>query len=103
MAMFDQVLVARLGDTEIARAPEQETVTLEGSVYFPLDSVRFELLRETATRTRCPWRGEAIYYDVVDGTRISADAAWSYPQPGRKAKRIVGFVSFWKEVETSPA
>tara|TARA_E500000318_G_scaffold16735_1_gene17028 strand:+ start:638 stop:949 length:312 start_codon:yes stop_codon:yes gene_type:complete len=103
MVMFDQVLVARFGDTEVARAPEQETVTVEGSVYFPPDSVRFELLRETGTRTRCPWRGEAIYYDVVDGTRISEGAAWSYPQPSRKAKRIAGFISFWKEVETGPA
>ena len=100
--MFDQVLVARFGETEIARAAERDTVTVEGSVYFPPDSVRFELLRESATRTRCPWRGEAIYYDAVDGARVSADAAWSYRQPGRKAKRIAGFVCFWKEVETGP-
>lgn len=100
--MFDQVLVARLGETEIARALERDTVTVEGAVYFPPDSVRFELLRETGTRTRCPWRGEAVYYDVIDGTRTSPDAAWSYPRPGRKAKRIAGYVSFWKEIETRP-
>lgn len=100
--MFDQVLVARFGETEIARAAERDTVTVEGSVYFPPDSVRFELLRKTATRTRCPWRGEAVYYDVVDEMRVSPDAAWSYPRPGRKAKRIAGFISFWKEVEIGP-
>lgn len=100
--MFDQILVARLGGLEIARAPERDTVMIEGSVYFPPDSVNFELLRQTETRTRCPWRGEAVYYDVVAGDRTVADAAWSYPAPGRKAKRIAGYVSFWKEVETAP-
>lgn len=100
--MFDQVLVARFGETEIARALERDTVTVEGSVYFPPNSVRFELLRETPARTRCPWRGEAVYYDIVDGKHISVAAAWSYRQPGRKAKRIAGFVSFWKGVETGP-
>lgn len=97
--MFDQILVARYGQTEIARAPERDTVTLEGSIYFPREFVRSELLRETGTRTRCPWRGAAVYYDVIDRTRIAKDAAWSYTQPGRKAKRIAGYVSFWKEVE----
>ena len=100
--MFDQILVARFGQTEIARAPQRDTVILEGSVYFPPESVRFGLLRETGTRTGCSWRGTAVYYDVIDRTRISRDAAWSYMQPGRKAKRIAGYVSFWKEVEIVP-
>lgn len=100
---FKQDLVARLGETEIARAAESDTVTVEGSVYFPPDSVRFECLKETATRTRCPWRGEAIYYDVSAGERTASDAAWCYPQPRRKAARIAGFISFWKEVVVEPA
>ena len=100
--MFDQILVARFGPTEIARAPQRDTVTVEGSVYFPPRSIRFELLRKTGTRTRCPWRGAAVYYDVIDRKRISRDAAWSYMQPGKKAKRIAGYVSFWKEVDIVP-
>lgn len=101
--MFDQILVATLDGTEIARAPERETLTVEGSVYFPPDSVNFELLTESDLRTRCPWRGEAVYYHVSNGTRTAENAAWSYPSPGRKGKRLAGYVSFWKEVETAPA
>lgn len=100
--MFDQVLVARIGKTEIARAAERETLTIEGSVYFPPDSVRFELLAESDMRTHCPWRGEAIYYDVRDGDRVIENAAWCYPRPTRKAARIRNFVSFWKEVVVEP-
>ncbi|UUX47959.1 DUF427 domain-containing protein [Nisaea acidiphila] len=100
--MFDQVLVARIGDTEIARAAERETLTIEGSVYFPPETVNFELLRESEMRTRCPWRGEALYYDVLDQDRIVTNAAWSYPRPTKKAARIRNFVSFWKEVIVSP-
>ncbi|MBO6561676.1 MAG: DUF427 domain-containing protein [Nisaea sp.] len=100
--MFDQVLVARLGDTEIARASERDTITIEGSVYFPPDSVNFELLKDSGTRTQCPWRGEAVYYDVTAGDRVVESAAWSYPRPTRKAARLRDFVSFWKEVVVEP-
>jgi len=100
--MFDQVLVARLGETELARAAERETLTVEGSVYFPPDSVNFELLRESGMRTRCPWRGEAVYYDVHVGEEVVENAAWSYPNPTRKGSRLKNFVSFWKEVIVEP-
>ncbi|WP_193185073.1 DUF427 domain-containing protein [Nisaea sediminum] len=100
--MFDQVLVARVGDIEVARAAERDTMTIEGSVYFPPDSVNFGLLTQSGTQTRCPWRGEAVYYDVTVGERVVEDAAWSYPQPTRKAERLRDFVSFWKEVVVEP-
>ena len=100
--MFDQVLVARLGDVEVARAAERDTLTIEGSVYFPPDSVNFGLLKESGTRTQCPWRGAAIYYDVTAGGRVVENAAWSYPRPTRKAARLRDFVSFWKEVVVEP-
>lgn len=100
--MFDQILVARLGDTELARAEERDTLTIEGSIYFPRDSVDFERLSESKTRTQCPWRGEAIYYDIQDGDRVLETAAWSYPRPKKKAARLAGYVSFWKEVVVEP-
>ncbi|WP_420402915.1 DUF427 domain-containing protein [Nisaea sp.] len=100
--MFDQVLVARIGDIEIARAAERDTLTIEGSVYFPPDSVDLALLRESGMRTQCPWRGEAVYYDLHAGGRVVENAAWVYPRPTRKASRLKNFVSFWKEVVVEP-
>ena len=50
-------------------AESDETVVVEGNHYFPAESVRWDLLDATATRTTCPWKGEAHYWSVSDGSR----------------------------------
>ena len=49
------------------------------------------------TRTNCPWKGIASYYDIDagNGERIK-DAAWYYPAPKDKAMRIKDHVAFYK-------
>ncbi len=72
---------------------------VEGNVYFPLEAVKREYLRESATHTVCPWKGTASYYTLeVDGER-NPDAAWYYPEPKDAAKEITGRVAFWRGVE----
>ncbi len=79
-------------------AESDETVVVEGNHYFPLGSVRQEYLRESATRTVCPWKGTASYYTIeVDGAR-NEDAAWFYPEPQPAAAAIRDRVAFWKGV-----
>lgn len=85
----------------IAEAAEADTVTMEGSVYFPPSAVSFAHLRPTGTTTRCPWRGVAHYFTVVVGAAENEAAAWSYPSPGRRAARIRGFFAFWKGIEVT--
>ena len=80
----------------VAESPRTETI--EGVAYFPPDTVRWDLLEETATRTGCPWRGVATYYTVRVGDTREVDAAWSYHAPKRRARRIAGWVAFWKGV-----
>jgi uncharacterized protein (DUF427 family) len=80
-------------------ADSADTVVVEGNHYFPLDSRRQEYLRPSRTRTLCPWKGLASYYDVeVDGV-ASPNAAWYYPRPSFLARRIKGRVAFWNGVE----
>lgn len=81
---------------EIARS--DRTVTIENSVYFPPESVRTDMLAESAFRTRCPWKGEARYFSIRVGEAVVEDAAWSYPAPRRRATRIKDWVAFWKDV-----
>ena len=81
-------------DTVIA-----ETVIVEGNHYFPLASVGANLLRESATHTHCPWKGEASYYSVVVGSQVNTDAAWYYPEPSAAAAEIRGRVAFWRGVK----
>jgi uncharacterized protein (DUF427 family) len=82
-------------------AASDETVVVEGNHYFPRKSVRDEVLRESTTTSRCPWKGLASYFSVeVDG-KINEDAAWYYPQPSDPAKNIQDHVAFWKGIEVS--
>jgi uncharacterized protein (DUF427 family) len=79
-------------------ADSNETVVVEGNHYFPLDAVKPEMLRPSATTSRCPWKGTANYYSIeVDGT-VNKDAAWYYAEPLPAAAEIKGRVAFWKGV-----
>lgn len=80
-------------------AESDDTVVVEGNHYFPLGSVREDVLRPSAKQTSCAWKGQASYYSVeVDG-QVNEDAAWFYPEPKPEAARISGRVAFWKGVE----
>ena len=95
-------------------AESDDTVVVEGNHYFPARSLDMELFRPSATRSVCPWKGEASYYDVVvDGadetstdtntdtntdTDINADSAWYYPEPKSAAAEIKDRVAFWRGV-----
>ena len=80
-------------------ASTDETVVVEGSHYFPRDSVRDEYLRESDTHTVCSWKGTASYYTLLVDGQENPDAAWTYPDPEPKAEEIRGRVAFWKGVE----
>lgn len=80
-------------------AESDATILLEGNHYFPPDSVRREYLRESSTRTVCPWKGTAGYYDVVVGDKVNPDAAWYYPEPKEAARQIAGYIAFWRGVQ----
>jgi uncharacterized protein (DUF427 family) len=82
----------------VVLAESDETIVVEGNYYFPPKSLRREYFRESATRTTCPWKGEAHYYTIhVDG-QTNPDAAWYYPRPEDAAKHIEDRVAFWKGV-----
>lgn len=85
--------------TVLAEADEGLVERVEGNVYFPPETVRKELLRESRTQTVCPWKGTAHYYDVVVGEAINQDAAWYYPDPRPAAAEIAGRIALWKGVD----
>ena len=83
-------------------AESDDTVVVEGTHYFPRESVRDGVLRDSPTTSVCPWKGTASYYSVeVDG-QVNRDAAWYYPTPKDAAAEIAGRVAFWKGVEVTP-
>jgi len=80
-------------------AESNETVLIEGSHYFPADAVRSELLRESTTRTVCPWKGRASYHTLMVDGKENRDAAWYYPNPSSAASVVAGRVAFWHGVK----
>jgi uncharacterized protein (DUF427 family) len=79
-------------------AESERYESVEGNVYFPPQSVRREYLRDSSTRTVCPWKGVAHYYSLeVDG-KSNPDAAWYYPEPKAAASKLRDHVAFWRGV-----
>ena len=58
--------------------------------YVPRVDVAPGVLAPSATRTVCPYKGEATYWDVAG----IADGAWSYETPLPEALRAAGHVAF---------
>lgn len=65
--------------------------------YLPQDDVAPGLLQPSATRTTCPFKGEAHYWRLVVDGRTVEDAAWSYPDPVAGCPPLAGLVSFYFE------
>ena len=84
-------------------AESDDTVVVEGNHYFPGDSLHRDRFATSATRTTCPWKGEAHYYDVQVNGETNRDAAWYYPAPKKAAAQIKDRVAFWKGVAVTAA
>ena len=65
--------------------------------YLPLTDVRMDLLRDSETRTSCPYKGEANYYSVELDNELFEDIVWYYKYPVEESSRIAGMVSFYNE------
>lgn len=88
--------------TVLAEAPR--TVRIEGNHYFPPETLRKEHFSESRTKTLCPWKGVASYYDVSVGDDVLYGAAWYYARPTPLARRIKNHVAFapYVSVEGEP-
>lgn len=84
-------------------AESDDTVVVEGNHYFPVSSLAEGVFTETATRTVCPWKGTASYYDVTVDGQTNGDAAWFYPEPKPAAEQIRDRVAFWKGIQVVEA
>ncbi len=81
---------------ETDRALEMREATYPPVLYIPLDDVDQNHLRKSDHHSWCPYKGEASYYDIVDGdgTDLSA-AVWYYDDPFPAVARIKGHVAFY--------
>jgi uncharacterized protein (DUF427 family) len=79
-------------------AESDDTVVVEGNHYFPRSAMAEQYVSDSATRSTCPWKGQAAYLTIeVDG-QVNRDAAWFYPDPSPAAAQIKDRVAFWRGV-----
>jgi uncharacterized protein (DUF427 family) len=69
--------------------------------YIPRSDVDPAMLRRSATRTYCPYKGDASYYDLTitssGGTVDIADAIWTYEDPYPAVGAIASHVAFYPD------
>lgn len=76
-------------------AESDKTIVIEGSHYFPPDSINMAYFSANDKHTVCHWKGVASYFDIkVDGQE-AASAAWVYPEPSEAAAGIKDYVAFY--------
>ncbi|MDE1155592.1 MAG: DUF427 domain-containing protein [Acidobacteriaceae bacterium] len=80
-------------------AESERVETIDGTVYFPEESVNRAFLRSSSTSSSCPNKGRARYYTVLVDGQENPDAAWYYPDPKPAARSVKYHVAFWRGVE----
>jgi uncharacterized protein (DUF427 family) len=63
--------------------------------YIPRRDVDMTALARTATRTYCPYKGEAAYFSIPAGGERSVDAIWTYEAPYDAVAEIKDHLAFY--------
>ena len=91
-------VVVRVDAIEIARTSRALRV-LETShpptFYLPREDVAMQHLAAAGQGSRCEWKGEASYFDVIVGKERVVRAAWSYEDPFDDAAVLAGHLCFY--------
>jgi uncharacterized protein (DUF427 family) len=83
-------------------AESDSTKTFEGNVYFPESSLKREYFRPSSTTSLDPIKGQARFMNLLIDGQDNPDAAWYYPDPKPVARKVKGYVGFWRGVEVEP-
>lgn len=94
----EQVTVQMGGTTlaETSRAALLYETFLPPRLYIPPEDVRFDVLEPSATRTVCPYKGQASYFSYPESPK-GRDIAWQYDSRFPDANQIHGLVCFFNE------
>ncbi|HVW79918.1 MAG TPA: DUF427 domain-containing protein [Mycobacteriales bacterium] len=91
------LVTVRAGDRVIARTTQPLLVDEQdhGLVfYIPDADVDFSQLTPTDDTSRCPYKGQASYWRLADG---SDAVAWAYRDPYPELQQIAGYVAFYQD------
>lgn len=84
-----EAVIAESGSALVLREEGREPV-----FYLPREAMDPAFAEPSATRTTCPWKGEATYWHVSTPGGLIRDAVWSYENPRPEVAAIRGHVAF---------
>ena len=90
----------RLGGRTVAESTRTHFLFETGlpvRYYLPREDVRMDLLRPSDSRTRCPYKGEAVYWSAEIDGEMFEDIVWSYPDPIPECPKIRDLMCFYGE------
>ncbi len=65
--------------------------------YIPREDAQVTLFERTAHTSHCPYKGDAAYYSIRVGERVSDNAIWSYEHPYPAVAEIAGRLAFYPD------
>jgi uncharacterized protein (DUF427 family) len=82
---------------ESARAKGLFESNLPPRWYLPAEDVRFDLLEDSTSSTRCAYKGLASYWHARVGGHLHEDIAWTYREPQHDAEPVRDMIAFYNE------
>ncbi len=82
----------------IVIAESEETVKLEGQIYFPYDSVKLQYLVKNGRIFSSATAGVCDYYNIEVGGVVAKDGASMCPNPKQAAESIRDYFIFSKDI-----
>lgn len=103
---FAGVVTVECDGTVIARS--QKAVELHESnhapvFYLPMEDVDAGHIRRSTHATKCPFKGEASYWNIVVGDHEVDNALWAYETPYDEMLELAGLVAFYPNKVTITA
>jgi uncharacterized protein (DUF427 family) len=96
-----QTVRVTLDGTVIAQTPNAMRLLEVGRSLYPpqyyIPEAEISVpLGKTGKSTHCPLKGNAAYFDVLDGDGKvrAAELGWAYPEPYDFASRLAGYIAF---------
>ena len=105
---YGRTVTVRFGNTVIAssdKALELREASYPPVVYVPFKDIYFEHLKESDTRTYCPFKGDASYWSVSAQGEAENDVMWAYQTPYDEMASIRNHGALYPDrvtIETSP-
>ncbi|MGI9571115.1 MAG: DUF427 domain-containing protein, partial [Desulfobulbia bacterium] len=66
--------------------------------YIDRSKINMDVLEQSDTLTRCPYKGTASYFHIRTKHRLIENGAWYYADPIAECSKIRGLICFYNEI-----